>query len=102
MRRGEGSFEAGPACCLCFITARPCVQDVDPGIFPFEIRPTTSPMLGRLENLPSLIGPTGREQAACDLGGDRWHLPDRLLVLRDECVDIPLSIRVPAEPIELC
>src|SRR6516164_1973154 len=93
MPRGEGSFEAGPACCLRLITAVPSLQDIDPGIFPFEVRPTSSSMLGRLESLPSIIDPTGREQAACDLGGDLWHLPDRLLILRDECVDITLSIR---------
>jgi hypothetical protein len=49
MPRREGSLETGPACCLCFITAVPSLQDIDPGIFPFEIRPATSPMLGCLE-----------------------------------------------------
>jgi hypothetical protein len=29
----------------------------------------------------------------CDLGCDRWDLPDRFLILRDECVDITLSVR---------
>ena len=62
MPRREGSFKAGPACCLRLITAVSRLQDIDAGIFPFEIRPTASPVLGRLENLPSLIGPTGREQ----------------------------------------
>ena len=101
--RGEGPFEAGPACCLRFIIAVPGVQDIDPGIFPFEIRPAASPMLGLLDDLPGFVEPARCEQSPCDLGGDLRRLPDRLLILCDECVDIALSIRdFTAEPIERC
>ena len=56
MPRGKRSLEAGPAGGLRLIAASEGLQDIDPGILPFEIRPAASPMLGRLDGLPGLVG----------------------------------------------
>ena len=56
MPRGEGSFKAGPAGSLCLIAPPECFQDIDPGIFPFKIRPAALPMLGLLKGQPRFLG----------------------------------------------
>jgi hypothetical protein len=66
------------------------LQDIDPGIFPFEIRPAASPRIGPLDGLPGFVEPARCEQSPCNLGGDLWGPPDRLLKLRDERIDIAL------------
>src|SRR5579864_6724689 len=92
MWRGKGSFEARPADGLRLIATTESIQHLDPGIFPFVVWPATTPVLRRLQGLPRLAGPAHREQPACDLGGDLWHLPNRFIILRSVGIDIALGV----------
>jgi hypothetical protein len=50
-------------------------------------------VLGRLDDAPCFVDPTGRQQSPCNFGGDLRHSPDPFLVLSNERVDIALGIR---------
>ena len=92
MSRRQGALEARPASGLRLIATPERLEHIDPRIFPFEIGPTASPVLGRLDRLQCLLGPARREQSPRDLSGDFRHLPDRLVILSDERVDITLCV----------
>jgi hypothetical protein len=59
-------------------------KNVDPRVFPFEVRPipaaVAAPMLGRLDRLRCLLRAAGRQEAPRDFRSDLWHLSGFFLV----------------------
>ena len=88
----KGALKARPTRCLSLVATPESIENIDPCIFPFEIRPATSPMLGGFNRLPRLFGAARHEQPLSDLRGDLRHLPCLLFILSDEGIDIALSI----------
>jgi hypothetical protein len=88
----QRTLKASPTCGLSIIGTSQRFENVDPGVFPFEVRPipaaVAAPMLGRLDRLPRLPRTAGRKEAPRDFRGDFWHFSSFFLVLFDEGIDI--------------
>src|SRR6478609_2591346 len=93
MLGAERALEAGAARALRLVAATERLEHLDACVFPVEVRPAASPVLGRIDHPQRLFRAAGLEQAPGNIRSDLRDLSRLLIVLSDEGIHVALGVR---------
>ena len=91
--RVERALKAGPAKRLRLIGSSESLENLDPGLLPFDRDPARSILIDGIDRSPSLLRAACSQEPLCDLHSNTRNASGLLTLLGDEGVHIPLRIR---------